>query len=165
VADAADAVRGARICAFAQGMDLIAAGSAAYGWSISRAEVARIWMGGCIIRSRFLRDIRAAFTTRPELANLILDDDVAAQLDEVQDGWRRALGAATRLGIPAPAWSAGLAYLDTLRAERLPQNLIQAQRDYFGAHTYVRRDDPERASVHTDWSANVAPPLPPTVSS
>jgi 6-phosphogluconate dehydrogenase len=165
VADTADAVRGARICAFAQGMDLIAAGSAAYGWSIGRAEVARIWMGGCIIRSRFLRDIRAAFTARPELKNLLLDDGVAAQLDAVQGGWRRALGAANRLGIPAPAWSAGLGYLDTVRADRLPQNLIQAQRDYFGAHTYVRRDDPERRSVHTDWSADRAPPAPPPVAS
>ncbi len=153
VADTADALRGSRICAFAQGMDLISAASGAYGWTIPEGEVARIWMGGCIIRSRFLRDIRSAFTARPDLPNLLLDEGVAAQLGEVQAGWRRALVAAQGQGIPVPVLSAGLAYFDAYRAARLPQNLTQAQRDYFGAHTYVRRDHPERGAVHTDWAA------------
>ncbi|CAN5234108.1 NADP-dependent phosphogluconate dehydrogenase [soil metagenome] len=146
-----DALYASRICAFAQGMDLIAAGSPEYGWEIPRAEVARIWMGGCIIRSRLLTLIRAAFDRRADLPNLLLDDEVGDQVEAAQSGWRRAVATALELGIPAPCGSAALAYFDAYRTARLPQNLTQAQRDSFGAHTYHRLDDPDGNAVHTDW--------------
>lgn len=151
--DVRDAVYGSRIAAFAQGMDLIAAGSSHYGWSISLAEVARVWMGGCIIRAKLLEPIRSAFDRQPQLANLLLDDDIAERTNGAQPGWRRATGTAARLGIPVPCWSASLAYVDGYRSARLPHNLTQAQRDYFGSHTYRRLDDPQSEAVHTDWEA------------
>ncbi|HUP02168.1 MAG TPA: NADP-dependent phosphogluconate dehydrogenase [Gemmatimonadota bacterium] len=152
----ADALYASRICAFAQGMDLIGAGSAEYGWEIPRAEVARIWMGGCIIRSRLLEPIRAAFERRPGLENLLLDPEIGDLLEAAQAGWRRALALAQERGIPAPCWSAALAYFDAYRTAGLPQNLTQAQRDWFGAHTYHRLDDPGGQAVHTDWESLAA---------
>jgi 6-phosphogluconate dehydrogenase len=147
----ADALLASRIVAFAQGMDLIAAGSKEYGWAIDRAEVARVWTGGCIIRSRLLGPIRRAFLEQPDLSNLLLDAEVGARAETAQAGLRRALAEAERRGLPAPCWSAALAYFDAFRAARLPQSLTQAQRDYFGAHTYRRLDDPAGRPVHTDW--------------
>jgi 6-phosphogluconate dehydrogenase len=146
-----DALYASRICSFAQGMDFIGSGSAEYGWSVPRDEVARIWMGGCIIRARLLTLVRAAFTRQTDLPNLLLDDEVGDRVEAVQAGWRRAVSAAQDLGIPVPCWSAALAYFDAYRTARLPQNLTQAQRDYFGAHMYHRLDDPDGEAVHTDW--------------
>lgn len=151
--DVRDAIYGSRIAAFAQGMDLIAHGSDHYDWSIPLAEVARVWMGGCIIRAKLLEPIRSAFNRQPELANLLLDDDIAERITGAQPGWRRAIATAARLGIPVPCWSASLAYFDGYRSARLPHNLTQAQRDYFGSHTYRRLDEPQGEPAHTDWEA------------
>jgi 6-phosphogluconate dehydrogenase len=152
VAAAHDAVLGARISAFAQGMELIAAASREHGWDVPRAEVARIWMAGCIIRSRLLGPVRAALEREPGIANLLLDSEIAREVGSVQEGWRRAVVAAIELGIPAPCWSASLAWYDGVRSARLPQNLTQAQRDWFGAHSYRRLDDPDGPAVRTPWA-------------
>ena len=148
-----DALYASRIVAFAQGMDLIGAASKEYGWAIDRAEVARVWTGGCIIRSRFLDPVRRAFQERPDLTNLLLDAEIGSRLETAQAGLRRALDEAVRRGLPAPCWSAALAYFDAFRSARLPQSLTQAQRDYFGAHTYRRKDAPNGPPVHTEWRA------------
>lgn len=152
-----DAVREAlyasKICSYAQGMALIRAGSAAYDWNIDLQETARIWKGGCIIRARFLNRIQEAYRRDPDLPNLLLDPDLAARNQQAQAPWRIVVGAAQTLGIPVPAMSASLAYFDAYRTARLPQNLTQAQRDLFGAHTYDRVDRPNGPSVHTDWLA------------
>ena len=151
-----DALYASRIASFAQGMDLIGAASREYGWAIDRAEVARVWTGGCIIRSRLLEPVRRAFQERPELPNLLLDSEIGSRFERAQAGLRRALGEAQRRGLPAPCMSASLAYVDAYRTARLPQNLTQAQRDYFGGHTYRRADAPDAPAVHTDW-AELAP--------
>ena len=155
IAAARDALYAARIAAFVQGMDLIGAASREFGWSIDRAEVARVWTGGCIIRSRLLDPARRAFLERPDLANLLLDGDIGTRFERAQAGLRRTLAEAQRRGIPAPCMAASLAYVDAYRTARLPQNLTQAQRDYFGAHTYRRLEAPEAAPVHTDWAGLV----------
>jgi 6-phosphogluconate dehydrogenase len=152
VAAAHDAVLGARISAFAQGMELIAVASREHGWDVPRAEVARIWMAGCIIRSRLLGPVRAALERDPAIANLLLDPDLAREIGSVQGGWRWAVVAAAGQGIPAPCWSASLAWYDALRTARLPQNLTQAQRDWFGAHGYRRLDDADGPAVRTAWA-------------
>jgi 6-phosphogluconate dehydrogenase len=151
ISAARDAVHGARICAFAQGMELIAVASREHGWDVPRAEVARIWLAGCIIRSRFLRSVRAALERDPATPNLLLDPQVAREAESLQDGWRRAVGEAVRRGIAAPCWSAALAWYDATRSARLPQNLVQAQRDWFGAHGYRRLDDPQGETNRTPW--------------
>ncbi|HET6618056.1 MAG TPA: NADP-dependent phosphogluconate dehydrogenase, partial [Gemmatimonadota bacterium] len=148
-----DALYASRIVAFAQGMDLIGAASKEHGWAIDRAEVARVWTGGCIIRSRLLDPVRGAFQERPDLDNLLLDAEIGSRLETAQAGLRRALTEAVRRGLPAPCWSAALAYFDAFRSARLPQSLTQAQRDYFGAHTYRRLDAPNGPPVHTEWRA------------
>ncbi|HET9582351.1 MAG TPA: decarboxylating NADP(+)-dependent phosphogluconate dehydrogenase [Gemmatimonadota bacterium] len=154
--DARQALYASRICAFAQGMDLIRQGSAEHGWGIPAAEVARVWTGGCIIRARLLEPIREALLRDPELPNLLLDERLGRAVEQNQGGWRRAVASAARIGLPVPCWSAALAYFDAFRTERLPQSLTQAQRDWFGAHTYHLLDDPEGAPVHTDWAALAA---------
>lgn len=150
-----DALYGSKICCYAQGMALIQAGSAEYGWSIGLREMARIWKAGCIIRARVLDSIMRGFEGQPELRNLLLDPELGGEVRSAERGWREAVMTAAQLGIPAPAISASLAYYDSYRSASLPQNLTQAQRDYFGAHTYERADKPERGSVHTDWKALV----------
>ena len=132
-------------------MALIAAGSAQYGWKVNLAEMARIWKGGCIIRARLMDPVRHAFTSHPALANLLVDATVAADMQRAAPGWRRVVAAAATAGIAVPALSASLAYFDSYRSARLPQNLTQAQRDAFGAHTYQRTDRPEAGFVHTEW--------------
>jgi 6-phosphogluconate dehydrogenase len=151
VAAVHDALYAAKICSYAQGMSLIRAGSEAYGWNINLREIARIWKGGCIIRARFLNEIMRAYDERAALANLLLDGQFRVALRRTQSAWRRVVGTAQRLGVPVPAMAASLAYFDSYRAAQLPQNLTQAQRDAFGAHTYERSDHPERGFVHTDW--------------
>ncbi|HVU51002.1 MAG TPA: NADP-dependent phosphogluconate dehydrogenase [Polyangia bacterium] len=146
-----DALLASKICSYAQGMQLIRAGSDAYKWNISMKETARIWKGGCIIRARLLDNIMKAYERAPDLANLLLDEDFEGRLHDAQANWRKALGVAQSLGIPTPSFSASLAYFDSYRTARLPQNLTQAQRDAFGAHTYERTDHPERGFVHSEW--------------
>jgi len=146
-----DALMASKVAAYAQGMALIRVASKAYHWNIDLAEVARIWTGGCILRARLLVPIMAAFRRDPDLANLLLDPAFEAYAHHTQPGWRDTLGAAFRHGIPVPALSAGLAYYDAYRSTRLPQNLIQAQRDAFGAHLYERVDRPGSGPFHTDW--------------
>jgi len=145
-----DALCATTICCYAQGMSLLRAASLAYGWPLDRREVARIWTGGCIIRARLLDAIMQAFARAPELDNLLLDPELGQRLLAAESAWRGAVQLATAHAIPAPALSASLAYFDAYRSAQLPQNLTQAQRDYFGAHTYRRIDAPGTA-VHTDW--------------
>jgi 6-phosphogluconate dehydrogenase len=144
-----DALYAARVCSYAQGMALIAAGSAKYAWNVSLAEMARIWKGGCIIRARLLDPVRQAFTTNPALVNLLTDPAIARAVLDAAPGWRRIAAAAATGGIPVPALSASLAYFDSYRTARLPQNLTQAQRDAFGAHKFERVERP--GFVHVDW--------------
>jgi 6-phosphogluconate dehydrogenase len=156
VEDIRKALYASRICAFAQGMDLIRQGSAEHRWEIPPAEVARVWTGGCIIRARILEPIREALQQDPDLPNLLLDEALGSEVERAQEGWRRAVASAARIGLPIPCWGAALAYFDAFRTERLPQNLTQAQRDWFGAHTYRRLDDPTGEPIHTDWAALAA---------
>ena len=144
-----DALYASRICAYAQGMALIAAASREYDWNVPLAEMARIWKGGCIIRARLLDPVRQAFDKNPALPNLMLDGAIARDLLAAQRGWRSAVTSAGLAGIPVPAHAASLAYFDSYRSARLPQNLTQAQRDAFGAHRYDRIDGPK--DQHTEW--------------
>ena len=146
-----DALYASKICSYAQGMSLIQAGSDEYKWNISLKEMARIWKGGCIIRALFLDDIMRAFDKQPKLANLMLDDDFLGRIHSAEAAWRSVVSTALEVGVPVPAFSASLAYFDSYRSASLPQNLTQAQRDFFGAHTYQRTDDANGPFVHTDW--------------
>jgi 6-phosphogluconate dehydrogenase len=150
-----DALRAATVCAYAQGMSLLRSASGEYGWNVDLREIARIWKGGCIIRARLLDTFMHAFELAPDLPNLLLDADVRPWLSEAESGWRRTVAAAVAAGIPVPAMSAALAYFDSYRSARLPQNLTQAQRDFFGAHTYQRVDRPDAGFVHTDWRSAI----------
>jgi 6-phosphogluconate dehydrogenase len=123
-----------------------------YGWDLKFGDIALMWRGGCIIRAKFLGDIKKAFDDDPKLPNLLLAPFFKNAIDEAQDSWRNVVASAARMGIPAPAFASALAYYDSYRSERLPANLIQAQRDYFGAHTYERIDRPRGEFFHTDWS-------------
>jgi 6-phosphogluconate dehydrogenase len=147
-----DALFAARVCSYAQGMALIAAGSAKYAWNVNLAEMARIWKGGCIIRARFLDPVRQAFTTAPSLVNLLVDPAIARDLQAAAPGWRRVVAAAASAGIPVPSLGASLAYFDSYRTARLPQNLTQAQRDAFGAHKFERVE--RTGFVHADWGVD-----------
>lgn len=148
-----DAVRQAlyasKISAYAQGMAMLRAASKAHAYDLNLAEIAAIWRNGCIIRARFLNRITVAFERNPALANLMLDDDFAAAVRERLPAWRHVVQTAVALGIPTPAFSASLAYYDSYRSARLPANLIQAQRDLFGAHTYERTD--REGVFHSEW--------------
>ena len=141
-----------KIVSYAQGYSLMRAAAKTNGWDLNYGNIALMWRGGCIIRSVFLGDIKKAFDKNPELANLMLDDYFKAQLDEAQDGWRKVCAQAVLNGVPVPAMSAALSYYDGYRCERLPANLLQAQRDYFGAHTYERLDCPRGQFFHTNWT-------------
>ncbi|MCU0593587.1 MAG: NADP-dependent phosphogluconate dehydrogenase, partial [Desulfobacterales bacterium] len=126
-----------------------------YRWQLDFGNIALLWRSGCIIRSVFLEQIKAAYDRSPNLANLLLDDYFRGILQTCQASWRRVVAEAVRGGIPVPAFSASLAFYDGYRSERLPANLIQAQRDYFGAHTYERVDQPRGTFFHTQWSARL----------
>ncbi len=148
-----DAVRQAlyasKISAYAQGMALLRMASAEYDYGLNLAEIAAIWRAGCIIRARFLNRITQAFNRKPDLANLLLDEELGQAVAECLPAWRHVVQTAVGLGIPVPAFSASLAYYDSYRSERLPANLIQAQRDFFGAHTYERVD--REGVFHSNW--------------
>ena len=146
-----DALYASKICSYAQGMNLIRAGSDQYQWNINLGEVSRIWKGGCIIRAQFLGKIKQAYQRHADLPNLLLDPDFKAWVLEAQPRWRNAVTTAQSLGISVPSMSASLAYFDSYRTANLPQNLTQAQRDFFGAHTYERIDKPELGFIHTEW--------------
>jgi 6-phosphogluconate dehydrogenase len=148
-----DALYAAKICSYAQGLSLIRRGAEEYKWGVNLSEMARIWKGGCIIRARFLNSIMNAYNRRPDLPNLLLDDEFGRWMQSAQANWRMAIKTAIGIGVPAPAMSASLSYFDSYRTARLPQNLTQAQRDYFGSHTYERVDHPERGHMHTDWGS------------
>ncbi|HHC09207.1 MAG TPA: decarboxylating NADP(+)-dependent phosphogluconate dehydrogenase [Actinobacteria bacterium] len=154
VDDLHDALHAARIVSYAQGFMLLASASDAYGWDLDLATVASLWRAGCIIRSRLLGDIMAAFADDPELPSLVLDPGVADELRRAGPGWRRVVAAAVAAGIPVPAMASALGFYDAYRSARLPANLIQAQRDAFGAHTYERIDRPRGEAFHTDWLAD-----------
>jgi 6-phosphogluconate dehydrogenase len=152
VNDVHDALYAAKICSYAQGFALMQAGSREWGWNIDMREVARIWKAGCIIRAKFLDSIMRAYERKNELTNLLLDDAFRTDLGNAQAPWRRAVIHAQSIGVPVPAFAASLAYFDSYRTADLPQNLTQAQRDFFGAHTYQRNDKgPDTPFVHTDW--------------
>jgi 6-phosphogluconate dehydrogenase len=152
VKDVEMALYASKIISYAQGFTLLRAMAAESGWTINNGAVALMWRGGCIIRSVFLGKIKEAFDRNPDLTNLLLDPYFAAEVERAQPGWRRAVGAGTANGIPLPAISAALAYFDGYRCARLPANLLQAQRDYFGAHTYERVDRPRGQFFHTNWT-------------
>src|SRR5918997_1127143 len=146
-----DALYASKICSYAQGMNLIRAGSDNWKWGIDLGETARIWKGGCIIRARFLGKIKDAYQRRPDLPNLLLDPDFNAYIQRAQANWRRVVATAAQAGIPVPAFSASLGYFDAYRTANLPLNLTQAHRDFFGSHTYQRTDRPDAGFVHTEW--------------
>jgi len=153
VRDVRDALYAAKICSYAQGFTLLRAASEEYDYGLDLGELARIWRGGCIIRAGFLDDVRAAFQRDPELPNLLLDPYFKDAVESRQAALRRVIRLAVENGIPCLAFSASLAYYDAYRTARLPANLTQAQRDYFGAHTYRRLD--KEGSFHTEWQPSV----------
>lgn len=145
-----DALYASKICSYAQGFSLMRAAAQEYEWGLRFGEIASIWRGGCIIRAKFLGRIREAYDRDPDLANLLLNPYFREIVEKAQPGWRRLVAVSAERGIPIPAFSSALSYFDSYRTERLPANLIQAQRDYFGAHTYQRVD---RGGIfHTEWS-------------
>ena len=148
--DLRHALYASKIVSYAQGYALMKAAAKTYGWNLElRRNRARMWRGGCIIRSVFLGKIKEAFDHAPELENLLLDPFFKEQIDKAQAGLRRVVAAAALNGIPAPAFASALSYYDGYRCGRLPANLLQAQRDYFGAHTYERVDKPRGQFFHT----------------
>ncbi|HBE17725.1 MAG TPA: phosphogluconate dehydrogenase (NADP(+)-dependent, decarboxylating) [Cyanobacteria bacterium UBA11149] len=145
-----DALYCSKMCSYAQGMALLSKASQEFGYNLNLAEISRIWKGGCIIRAGFLDKIKNAFNENPQLPNLLLAPEFKQSILDRQEAWREVLILANKLGIPVPAFSASLDYFDSYRRDRLPQNLTQAQRDYFGAHTYERID--KEGVFHTEWS-------------
>jgi 6-phosphogluconate dehydrogenase len=140
----------AKACSYAQGMNLLSVASRTRGWNLPFGQIASIWRGGCIIRAQFLGRIKAAFDRDANLPNLLLDPSFVEELGARQESWRRVVGLAAQAGVSALAMSSALSYYDMIRRERLPANLIQSQRDLFGAHTYERTDMP--GSFHSEWA-------------
>lgn len=150
--DVRDALYCAKIVSYAQGLTIMAAAAKEFGWQLNYGDIALMWRGGCIIRSRFLGNIKEAFDRNAALPNLLLDPYFEKRVNEGQAGWRRVVARAAEHGIPVPAFSSALCYFDGYRLESLPANLLQAQRDYFGAHTYERVDRPRGEHFHTNWT-------------
>ena len=150
--DLKQALYASKIVSYAQGYQLMREAAKEYGWKLNNGGIALMWRGGCIIRSVFLGKIKEAFDANPDLVNLLLDPFFKNAVESAQAAWRRVLTQAIELGIPMPAIGAALAYYDGYRAARLPANLLQAQRDYFGAHTYERVDSPRGEFFHTNWT-------------
>ena len=150
--DIKSALYASKIVSYAQGYMLMRAAAKEYKWTLNYGGIALMWRGGCIIRSRFLGKIKEAFDKSPKLANLMLDDYFRGEIKNAQNGWRNVVATAAKRGIPAPAFSTALAFYDQYRSAVLPANLLQAQRDYFGAHTYERVDQPRGQFFHTDWT-------------
>jgi len=152
IEDIRKALYASKIVSYAQGFTLMRAAAKTYGWNLNYGGIAMMWRGGCIIRSRFLGKIKEAFDRNPDLTNLLLDPFFREKVENAQDSWRRVVSAAVMNGIPVPAFASALCYYDGYRSERLPANLLQAQRDYFGAHTYERVDRPRGEYFHTNWT-------------
>ena len=146
------ALYASKICSYAQGFQLMRAAAQEYGWKLNFGEIALMWRSGCIIRAQFLGKIKEAFDKEPQLANLLLSAYFKQAIEKNQGAWRQVIAMAVQSGIPVPAFSSALAYYDSYRSERLPANLLQAQRDYFGAHTYERVDKPRGEFFHTNWT-------------
>ena len=146
-----DALYCSKICSYAQGFQLMREAQKEYNWDLNFGEIAKIWRGGCIIRAAFLQKITDAYSKSPDLPNLLMDDYFKNCIKKYQSSWRKVIGIAIEYGIPVPTFSSAISYYDSYRAERLPQNLLQAQRDYFGAHTYERTDQPRGKFFHLDW--------------
>ena len=149
-----DALYASKIISYAQGFMLMSEAAKEQGWDLNYGEIALMWRGGCIIRSTFLGNIKDAYEKNPELENLALDSFFTEALKSAEAGWRKAVVLAIESGIPAPAFASALSYFDGYRSERLPANLLQAQRDYFGAHTYERLDKKRGEFFHTDWTGH-----------
>jgi 6-phosphogluconate dehydrogenase len=154
IKDLEEAVYASKIMSYTQGYMLMRAAAKEYTWNLNYGGIALMWRGGCIIRSAFLGKIKEAFDANPDLSNLLLDPYFKSQIEAAQPAWRRVIAKAVRRGIPAPAMSSALAFFDGYRRERLPANLLQAQRDYFGAHTYQRVDKPRGEYFHTNWTGH-----------
>ena len=152
--DLRKALFAAKVVSYAQGYALMRAAAKEYGWNLNYGGIALMWRGGCIIRSVFLGKIKEAFDSDPNIANILLDPYFSAKMADAQQGWRNVLCAAMQAGIPAPCLTAGLQYYDGYRCSRLPANLLQAQRDFFGAHTYERTDRPRGEFFHTNWTGH-----------
>ncbi|MES9963328.1 MAG: decarboxylating NADP(+)-dependent phosphogluconate dehydrogenase [Candidatus Sedimenticola sp. 20ELBAFRAG] len=147
-----DALYASKIISYAQGYMLMQEAAKEYGWNLNYGNIALMWRGGCIIRSRFLGNIKSAFDKTPGLESLLLDDFFIQAVQQADAGWRRAASLGIELGIPLPAFTSALSFFDGYRCGRLPANMLQAQRDYFGAHTYERLDQPRGERFHTDWT-------------
>jgi 6-phosphogluconate dehydrogenase len=152
IEDIRQALYASKIISYAQGYMLMKNVSDEFKWKLNLGGLALMWRGGCIIRSRFLGDIKAAYDRNPDLTNLLLDPFFTTAIKKAQDGWRRTVALAATLGIPTPTFSNALSFYDSYRSARLPANLLQAQRDYFGAHTYERVDKPRKEFFHTNWT-------------
>ena len=152
IEDIRQALYASKIVSYAQGYQLMRAAARQYGWNLNYGGIALMWRGGCIIRSAFLGKIKEAFERDPGLINLMLDPFFSQALETAQESWRRVVSVAASCGVAAPAFMAALSYYDGYRCARLPANLLQAQRDYFGAHTYERVDEPRGAFFHTNWT-------------
>ncbi|MHC4562372.1 MAG: decarboxylating NADP(+)-dependent phosphogluconate dehydrogenase, partial [Planctomycetota bacterium] len=152
VEDIRQALYASKICSYAQGYQLLRSASKANTWKLNMGEIAMMWRGGCIIRSQFLGRIKEAFDKRKRLVNLLLDPYFKKAVRKAQKSWRRTVAKAVKWGVPTPAFSSALAYYDGYRSERLPANLLQAQRDFFGAHTYERLDKERGEFFHTNWT-------------
>ncbi len=150
--DIKNALYASKIISYAQGYQLMRAAAKEYGWKLNYGGIALMWRGGCIIRSVFLGKIKEAFDKNPDLTNLLLDPFFKEKMNSAQDSWRKVIATAVTNGIPVPAMCTALNYFDGYRCERLPANLLQAQRDYFGAHTYERVDKPRGEFFHTNWT-------------
>jgi len=154
IAEIRDALYASKIVSYAQGYMLMREAAKQYKWNLNYGGIALMWRGGCIIRSRFLGKIKEAYNQNPKLSNLLLDDYFRGEIKRSQKGWRNIVATAAKRGIPVPAFSTALAFFDQYRSAVLPANLLQAQRDYFGAHTYERVDKPRGEFVHTNWTGH-----------
>ncbi|MGZ4957359.1 MAG: decarboxylating NADP(+)-dependent phosphogluconate dehydrogenase, partial [Methylobacter sp.] len=154
IAAIGDALYAAKIISYTQGFRLMREASKEYNLSLNYGDIALMWRGGCVIRSRFLNDIKQAYDVDPDLENLLFANFFANAMKEADEGWRKSVILGIELSIPTPAFSSALAYYDGYRTEKLPANLLQAQRDYFGAHTYERVDQPRGQFFHTDWTGH-----------
>jgi len=154
-----DALYCSKICSYAQGFQLMAEAQKEYNWKLNFGEIAMIWRGGCIIRARFLQKIKEAYDRDPKLTNLLLDPYFKKQVTKAQANWRLVIATAAQHGVPCPAFMSALSYFDSYRAAKLPANLLQGQRDYFGAHTYERLDQPRGKFFHVDWPEAARPQI------
>ena len=154
-----DALYCSKICSYAQGFQLMREAQKEYGWTLNFGDIARIWRGGCIIRARFLQKITEAYERDANLANLLLDPFFQSEIERCQTNWRKVIALAATNGVPVPTFFSALAYYDGYRSESLPANLLQAQRDYFGAHTYERVDQPRGKFFHLDWPEKDRPQI------